>query len=752
MKKLFTLPSLLKIFVITAAIVTLIFYFGSWALNSYFDTIYKDNKQHQQVLGLPTDYQPLLDISPYSGPHPSTLARAPEVYDFPIKLGDVGPVQSLSSKTLQYPFYCNTHNSNPPLGQPLVDNHDGAGIAVFEETEKGKLTKTVKGYSKDCSIKTRAMYFFKHKRKEKFILFDDEKHTEDDMEWITLNGEAFPFMVRVEVGTINRFIYAVAALKGKNERIDQSPQNDRWNQRLIYHFRGGVGIGRLQGKANIYQILTEQQQQFKLGYGVIYSTGTITGNHYNILLGEDTANRVKQQFSSLYGEPLYTIGIGGSGGAIQQYLFAQNRKGLIDAGIALYSYPDMITQSIYVLDCELLQYYFDETAAKNYSWLDWKKRGSIEGMNVLSESHNKFSQLIALSRLSNFDWPRYAKGHSECTRSWRGLTPLVNNPLFTGKLSRFHPDVASQIEWTHWEDLREFYGVDEHGFTHRPWDNVGVQYGLAALKNNQITTKEFLHINYHIGSWKPSHEFRQEKLWRFVAKSPLSELSIWSHHNIQLAKKGKPAPRYEGHLPAMKAAYYSGQVFLGKLDIPMIDLRHYLDDELDMHHSFATFAARQRMIENQGHADNQIIWVTRKPHNPTDDAFEALDHWLLNIKNHPEKSVVENKPLYLKHACYDQQGKLIARGDDVWDGRWNQNKMDSTCMSVYPAYQNSRNVAGEDITGDTFKCHLIPVKQAILERFYGNVKMAPYLEQLEEIFPQGVCDYRLGDQARPADL
>jgi hypothetical protein len=44
------------------------------------------------------------------------------------------------------------------------------------------------------------------------------------------------------------------------------------------------------------------------------------------------------------------VGIGGSGGAIQQYVYAQNHPGLIDAGIPQYSYPDMVTQTIHVGD------------------------------------------------------------------------------------------------------------------------------------------------------------------------------------------------------------------------------------------------------------------------------------------------------------------------------------------------------------------------------------------------------------------
>src|SRR5690606_5261710 len=41
----------------------------------------------------------------------------------------------------------------------------------------------------------------------------------------------------------------------------------------------------------------------------------------------------------------------------------------------------------------------------------------------------------------------------------------------------------------------------ETGFARRPWDNVGVQYGLAALNEGTITVDRFLQLNERIGSF-----------------------------------------------------------------------------------------------------------------------------------------------------------------------------------------------------------------------------------------------------------
>ena len=122
----------------------------------------------------------------------------------------------------------------------------------------------------------------------------------------------------------------------------------------------------------------------EMGYAVIYSTGTRTNTHYNLQLGGETAIMVKDHFVSKYAEPEYTVAVGGSGGAIQQYVYGQNHPGLIDAGVPQYSYPDMVTQTIHVGDCELLERWADSKVLADplSMWRTWVNRTLIEGMNA----------------------------------------------------------------------------------------------------------------------------------------------------------------------------------------------------------------------------------------------------------------------------------------------------------------------------------------------------------------------------------
>ena len=181
----------------------------------------------------------------------------------------------------------------------------------------------------------------------------------------TLDGQTVPYIVRWERGTINRFVYSVAMLAPTTETDPARPDDSLWNGRLVFSLQGGVAIGRHQGTTSNSAMLLHDV--LKLGYAVVNSTGLRTNTHYNLQLGGETALMLKEHFIEDHGVPLYSVGVGGSGGAIQQYVYAQNHPGLLDAAIPQYSYSDMITQTIHVGDCELLEHYFDSTDRFNTS-------------------------------------------------------------------------------------------------------------------------------------------------------------------------------------------------------------------------------------------------------------------------------------------------------------------------------------------------------------------------------------------------
>ena len=692
-----------------------------------------------QVVGLPPGYDPLAITNPYTGEHPSRKLRSPDLYAYPIPIDQAGPVLPTYTDDLDYPFACRTEGSK--LGQPLVDNQDQAGTAVYALDDAGNKTEKIIGYSKDCSANTRVLYYYRSTKTGEFLPHEDQAN---DVEQLTINGETVPFEVRLEIGTINRHIYVIALLRGPND-APNTPDLTYWNRKLLYQLRGGVGIGRRQGRIDPSYIPSRGTVELQQGYAIAHSTANQTATSYDIELAEDTMARVKRQFIARYAEPLYTIGIGKSGGAIQQYLIGQNRPGLLDGGIAMYSYPDTVTQITRVMDCELLEYYFDVVDADNDKWQTWSQRAWIEGFNARDDLSNPFEQMRALQKLMLGQWPSWSDGQTECTRSWRNLTPQVANPRYTYFASLFAPSVAAQVPFTYWDNQKRVYGTDEHGYARRTYDNVGVQYGLMALKRGQITIEEFLHLNDNIGGWLPPAEMQRERYWHSGGgESDLADVSIWSHQNMS-------ATRSEGDVEAMAAAYHSGNVFLGELSMPVIDFRHYLEPQLDMHHSLESFASRLRMLRQQGHADNQLIWFADLPFAPQGDALRLLERWLDNMRADESLSVVDARPASASDRCYSDSGELIASGSTVWNGAWN-GKDDGECMQRFPTYSNPRMVAGDDYAGDIFKCILRSVDAAIADGAYAPIDVTAQRKELQRVFASGVCDYSLGDAARPSAI
>ncbi|TQV78021.1 hypothetical protein FKG94_13130 [Exilibacterium tricleocarpae] len=740
-----------KTVVVSSLVTLLALLVGGYYLNRSLPRL--PGQPQAPVLAVPDVYNASLRqvAEAYQGLHPRLLDRPAETFDFPIALGDIGPSEPLFAGANQYPFLCGEDRSRKT--QPEVDNHDGVGIPIFARTEsKRKNRHLVIGYSQDCLHRTQAAYYYNRRGTLNFFPLEQ---AQGDIAKVVVDGREIDFIVRLETGTINRFFYAIAVLSSPDEALE-TPSGSYWNQRLIYMFRGGVGVGKRQGNFSPKDVLKRRYEQIKSGYAVVYSTGNQTSNHYNIWLAEDTAARVKRQFVGLYGEPLYTVGIGGSGGAIQQYLFAQNKAGVLDAAIALYAYPDMVSQTIYVMDCELLEYFFDVTDGANRTWRRWENRSWIEGVSANSKAENKYGTMKWFAALLNGDFSALSRGRrgaTECVKGWRGLTPLVHNPNFVHFKASYLPAVAEQTHWTHWEDLKRFYGVNESGFANSTWDNIGVQYGLEALRSGKISADDFLRLNAQVGSWKPAEEMEQEQFWFIDGELLPVNLSVWSHQNMQLSSDGgeTPAARTRGSLAAINGAYRSGHVFIGRADIPIIDLRHYLDDDLDMHHATASFAARKRLVEGQGHADNQLIWMSHKAYAPEPEAFAVMDRWMLNQLKYPYRSMVENKPVQAVDQCFDKRGQVIAAGDSVWDGDWND-RPTGACMAVYPRNKTSREMAGAGVTGDIFKCHLQSVDAAISAGVYGDIDMTAYRDRLLSIFPDGVCDFSRGDKGRPDNL
>ncbi|MEA2023159.1 MAG: DUF6351 family protein, partial [Actinomycetota bacterium] len=393
-------------------------------------------------------------------------------------------------------------------------------------------------------------------------------------------------------------------------------------------------------------------------------------------------------------------------------------------------------------------------------WANWENRTLLEGMAAWNTVENSRAGAMP---------PGYPPGSSECIEGWMGLAALTLNPHF-GTAPGITAAEQASVEWSHFDDAVNIYGIAADGHPARTWSNVGVQYGLEAVAEGNITPEQFINLNANAGSWKNESDMVQERcpyigeLCAFVDPTVTppfpgiwpDQLDPWSWNNMALSADGglTPAPRVTADPGAVEAAYDRGLVNIGDIDIPMIDWRNYLERELDMHNSHQSFASRQRLLNYDGDASNQVIWFTdvaegQGRFDQTPMAFEVIDEWMSNIADNPGGGVAGNKPSAAVDSCFDADGELIAAGSDVWSGILDDGS-EGTCTQQFPIFSTSRIVAGGPITGDVFVCELMPVSEAIGRGDYGSWTPGPgEVVALETIFPTGVCDYSKGDANRP---
>jgi hypothetical protein len=162
------------------------------------------------------------------------------------------------------------------------------------------------------------------------------------------------------------------------------------------------------------------------------------------------------------------------------------------------------------------------------------------------------------------------------------------------------------------------------------------------------------------------------------------------------------------------------------------------------------------MLNLDGDASNQVIWFTdARPSvqfDQTPQALAVIDEWLANIRADPAGGVAGNKPAAAVDSCFSTTGALLDSGDGVWDGILDS-KPAGACTQRFPLYSTSRIVAGAPLEGGIFKCALQPVAAAAANGLYAPwIPSAADVARLEQIFPQGVCDYSKPDAGRPAGL
>jgi hypothetical protein len=537
----------------------------------------------------------------------------------------------------------------------------------------------------------------------------------------TTTGLSVPYIVRVERGTMNRGIYDIAVLFDPSRPWTALAPQPGWNGKVVYSFGASTGQPRLQFR-------TEQNwaDNAALSSGFMVVDNSVTDSLYNSnrTLVAETVMMMKEHIVDTYGEIAYTMGNGCSGGSIQQNTVVSIFPGLLDGIQPSCDFPDSITTGLEVLDCVMLvnAYVTPEWTALmsglTQAQINAKKtaingqldqRGCQSWNNAFGFANKPGNYVPVLvidqntGALAPVGAPR-----NNC------LLPaaLVYDPVTNPNGTRCgDADLATAVWGT-------TAGIAPGSVRARQTlDNVGIEYGLSALRSGAITPEEFVTLNEKVGGFD--------------------------------ADSNRTVSRATADLPALDIAYRAGIVASGKNlgKVPIIDSRGW--DEQGIHYIWRTFSERARIDAANGNHGNQVIWrygtgllpaTAAQVAAVTLQSFLTMDSWLsqLNLSSpkptlnsvRTQADVVAAKPASAVDLCYL-----------TGDTNFTTPVFDMARCDADPRlamHSSPRQVAGGPLQENILKCELKAIDPA---DYAPAVLDASQLARLNAVFPGGVCDW-----------
>jgi hypothetical protein len=569
-----------------------------------------------------------------------------------------------------------------------------------------------------------------------------------DVRTIDRAGRQVPFIIRVETGVLNRAVTRFAVLDPEpgppptDTDLARPWDPSAWNGRLVHRFGGGCGATYSQGE-DITRVV--EPGLLADGYAIAASTLTTFGTACNDVLAAETVMVAKEQFSESYGVPVLTIGEGGSGGAIQQLLTAQNYPGLLDGIAPAIPFPDAVSIAGGVADCGLLGRFYGEPATR--SAIVASLIGSfLGGGPAVADPSAPGASWTTEQRqaVSGFASP------TTCA-IWKAtyfenLDPSVGCARALADAGQvFGPDNPRGARCTYQDSNIDQLGRDpETGYALRPLDNVGVQYGLDALREGAIDAEQFLALNEQIGGYDIDGQ--------------------WQPQRMRAADAVLDAAYGGGRVTAGAATDRSGggteEIAGGLVDVPVVLISIDNDPVGDIHDRQRVLAIRERLaLPDDSTNPNVATWTFEGATNlqdllgsasgATDQGLEAvrvLDEWLTDALGDDASPAVADTARHgetwrarLTAARPDAAADRCALPDGTTVTGEAAIAAGGACDQAHPASSDPRRRAGAPVVNDVVACTLTPVDPTSAS--YGVTFSPEQADRLRRAFPDGVCDW-----------
>lgn len=501
-----------------------------------------------------------------------------------------------------------------------------------------------------------------------------------------------PFVVRHEVGVRNRSIYEIASLDPSAGRTPEGqtpaagPERSAWNGRLIHRFGDGCGATFGQGRPNVAALAPDLLAQGYIVTSASFTSGAVLCND---VVAAETLMMVKERVIEAFGEPEATIGQGAGFGGALVHLVLQNYPGLLDGAAVVDPLPDIITAASGAAECSLLQAFYATPAGAR---LTPEQRQAIDGH---------------ASPTTCARWQSAAGGLVDPTV---GCDPAISPDQIWSTTN------PAGVRCTLADANRNQFGLDPAtSQVARPFDNVGVQYGLEALQAGTIDIETFVTLNEAVGGYDPD---------------------------------GQPQPARTAADPiAIQTFYETGRVSAGVGDqpkVPLVEVDRWDDPSGAIGDHLRPFSLRARVLLGGPVelAPGLAIWTrpattpTGRP-SPVVEAVGVVDAWLGDLVDSGQagsrrERLEAARPAEGIDSCTQADGKVRF---DV-----HANDEDQPCATEFPTAGDPRMAAGGPLATDVLKCQLRPLD----DTEYGAELSDDQYLRLLAVFPDGVCDWAAG--------
>jgi hypothetical protein len=515
----------------------------------------------------------------------------------------------------------------------------------------------------------------------------------DVAETTTDQGVKVPFIVRVETGYMDRDQYQIAVLYQPGKPWTPLNPQPQFDHKLLITHGASCGDDRTTGTAPATTGEGVGPSALGKGFMVMSTALDNSGHNCDVALQAESLVMAKQHIITTYGTLRYTIGTGCSGGSLAQQWIANAYPGVYQGILPTCSFPDAWSTASQFLDYHLLLAYFLHPT-KWGSGVVW----SPTQMNDVMGD------------------PTYGVMNGEVSDEAQFHVAIPTDPCAgTTAADRYNPTtnpdgvrctIADAAINVFGPEPKALWSANEkkigHGFVRDPVDNVGVEYGLAALKSGAITAAQFVNLNAAVGG-------------------------------VDIDSNLTPNRINSAGSPSLARAYRSGMINEANNmnQVAIIDCRG--PNPGLFHDAYRAFAIRARLDRDFGTHANQVIWEGPVPLLGDADceknSFIAMDQWLTAVEKDgstrtlPQK-IISDKPADVTDECYSGAGLMLTH---------------SLCPTgVVNVEGTPRTVAGDPITTDANKCQLQPLNR----NAYGAVTFTDAeWAQLEKTFATGVCNY-----------